>query len=124
MNRYVDVIYVWDKIYLWVTKHVTIYVKIENLFIQTRAKFTVDDYSHYLFTPRDLTNWVLGLLRYEVGVEDTSANQLLEVCAYEARRLIRDRLVGKKGLDKFDRYVGQRNHVLAAMLDGRHNLFS
>lgn len=88
-------------------------------FFQTRAKFTVDDYSHYLFTPRDLTNWVLGLLRYDVGLEDTSANQLLEVCAYEARRLFRDRLVGKKGLDKFDRYVGQRCHEPAAMLDGR-----
>ncbi|EDO38992.1 predicted protein [Nematostella vectensis] len=71
---------------------------------QIRAKFTVDDYSHYLFTPRDLTNWVLSLLRYDLdpGSSDSSANLLLEVWAYEARRLFRDRLVGKQGLDRFD----------------------
>jgi hypothetical protein len=80
-------------------------ISIHCSLFQIRSKFTVDDYSHYLFTPRDLTNWVLGLLRYDVSVEDSSANQLLEVCAYEARRLFRDRLVGKKGVDKFDRYV-------------------
>ncbi|KAM7436007.1 Cytoplasmic dynein 2 heavy chain 1 [Porites harrisoni] len=71
---------------------------------QVRAKFTVDDYSHYLFTPRDLTNWILGLLRYNLdsGSGDSSTQHLLEIWAYEARRLFRDRLVGKQGLDKFD----------------------
>ncbi|EDO28384.1 predicted protein, partial [Nematostella vectensis] len=76
-----------------------------SVYDQIRAKFTVDDYSHYLFTPRDLTNWVLSLLRYDLdpGSSDSSANLLLEVWAYEARRLFRDRLVGKQGLDRFDR---------------------
>lgn len=31
-----------------------------------QSKFSVDDHSHYLFTPRDLTKWVLGLLRYDL----------------------------------------------------------
>lgn len=72
---------------------------------KVRSKFTVDDYSHYLFTPRDLTNWILGLLRYNLdsGSRDSSTQHLLEIWAYEARRLFRDRLVGKQGLDKFDR---------------------
>jgi len=35
-----------------------------QLYDQIRSKFTVDQYSHYQFTPRDLTAWVLSLLRY------------------------------------------------------------
>lgn len=75
-----------------------------------RSKFTVDDYSHYLFTPRDLTNWIQGLLRYNLdsGSGDSSTQHLLEIWAYEARRLFRDRLVGKQGLDKFDRYNSEK----------------
>lgn len=36
---------------------------IVDLYNQTRSKFTVDDHRHYLFTPRDLTSLVRGLLR-------------------------------------------------------------
>lgn len=36
------------------------------ILFQVRAKFTVDDYSHYLFTPCILTQWVLGLFRYDL----------------------------------------------------------
>jgi dynein heavy chain 2 len=35
----------------------------------TKRQFTVDQRPHYLFTPRDLTQWVLGLLRYELSDE-------------------------------------------------------
>jgi len=37
-----------------------------QVYNQLRTEFSVDDYSHYLFTPRDLTRWVLGLLRYDL----------------------------------------------------------
>ena len=49
-----------------------------------------------MFTPRDLTNWVLALFRYTVDSSSigTTAEQLLEICAYEARRVFRDRMVG------------------------------
>mgnify|MGYP007091650622 CR=1 FL=1 len=69
-----------------------------------RSKFTVDDYSHYLFTPRDLTNWALSFLRYDLtgGPKDNSADQVFEIFAYEARRLFRDRIVGQDGQTKFD----------------------
>ena len=33
----------------------------------TRKKFSVDEQRHYLFTPRDLTAWLRGLLRYELA---------------------------------------------------------
>ena len=80
-----------------------------------RSKFTVDDFSHYLFTPRDLTNWVKGLLRYNLAAEpgNNSPHYLLEIWAYEARRLFRDRIVGKQGLDKFDRYNIENYFVLS-----------
>ena len=56
----------------------------------TRSKFTVDDHDHYLFNPRDLTIWVLQLLRYDIVSVDT----FLDAWAYEANRIFRDRLVG------------------------------
>ncbi|XP_010773323.1 cytoplasmic dynein 2 heavy chain 1-like, partial [Notothenia coriiceps] len=42
-----------------------------QLYEQVKAKFTVDDHSHYLFTPCILTEWVLSLLRYDL----TAGNQ-------------------------------------------------
>ena len=75
-----------------------------QVYEQLKAKFTVDDYSHYLFTPRDLTNWVLGLLRYELagGGNDNTHEHVLECWVYEACRLFRDRLVGSDSCTKFD----------------------
>ena len=40
---------------------------------QVRKHFTVDDHSHYIFTPRDLTRWVVGLMRYPLA-EDSSSS--------------------------------------------------
>ncbi|XP_074649972.1 cytoplasmic dynein 2 heavy chain 1-like [Tubulanus polymorphus] len=75
-----------------------------QVYEQLRTKFTVDDYSHYLFTPRDLTQWVLSFLRYDLtgGRDDNSADHLIEIWAYEARRLFRDRIVGNEGRNRFD----------------------
>lgn len=75
-----------------------------QVYEQVRSKFTVDDYSHYLFTPRDLTRWVMSLLRYDLagGQKDTSGDEVLVVWAYEAHRLFRDRLVGEETMVKFD----------------------
>lgn len=77
-----------------------------HIFFQIRSKFAVDDRSHYLFTPRDLTNWVLALFRYIVdsSLIGTTAEHLLEICAYEARRLFRDRMVGEH-VEKCDNII-------------------
>ena len=74
---------------------------------QVRKQFTVDEYSHYVFTPRDLTEWVIGLMRYPLAQYMSSGHSndqdsLLEMWAYEGRRLFRDRLVGEKSHDQFD----------------------
>ncbi|XP_008581746.1 PREDICTED: cytoplasmic dynein 2 heavy chain 1-like, partial [Galeopterus variegatus] len=69
-----------------------------------RAKFTVDDYSHYFFTPCILTQWVLGLFRYDLegGSGNHPLDYMLEIVAYEARRLFRDKIAGAKELHVFD----------------------
>jgi dynein heavy chain 2 len=49
-----------------------------SLYTKIKEKFTVDDQRHYMFNPRDLTQWVFGLLRY-----DLKSQELLECWAYE-----------------------------------------
>ncbi|XP_029458286.1 cytoplasmic dynein 2 heavy chain 1 [Rhinatrema bivittatum] len=75
-----------------------------QVYEQVRAKFTVDDHSHYLFTPCILTQWVLGLFRYDLtgGSSQYTQDCVLEIVAYEARRLYRDKLVSTKELSIFD----------------------
>ena len=68
-----------------------------ELYYQVKSKFGVDDHRHYLFTPRHLTSWVVGLLRYDLASED-----MLDVVAYEAQRLFRDRLVDEDSEGRFD----------------------
>lgn len=69
-----------------------------ELFTTVRSKFTIDEYKHYLFTPRDMTQWAFSLIRYEAK----NINQLCEVWGYEASRIFKDRLViGKQ----------QKNHA-------------
>ncbi|XP_058542508.1 cytoplasmic dynein 2 heavy chain 1 isoform X7 [Neofelis nebulosa] len=86
-----------SKIYLLAGSMVQVYE-------QVRARFTVDDYSHYLFTPCILTQWVLGLFRYDLegGSSNHPLDYVLEIIAYEARRLFRDKIVGAKELHLFD----------------------
>mmetsp|Transcript_8125 Transcript_8125/g.10764 ORF Transcript_8125/g.10764 Transcript_8125/m.10764 type:complete len:2280 (+) Transcript_8125:2-6841(+) len=72
-----------------------------DLYDQVKQKFSVDDHRHYLFTPRDLTAWSLSLLRY-----DLEAEELLDVFAYEAARLFRDRLVDADSEKRFDSMLG------------------
>lgn len=59
-----------------------------DVYTAVRAKFSVDERRHYLFTPREVTAWVVGLLRYDIAAEP-----LLDVVAFEAQRIFRDRLV-------------------------------
>ena len=71
-----------------------------DVYEQTKLKFLVDDYSHYLYTPRDLTKWVLGLLRYDFESQD-----VFESWTYEANMLFRDRIIDLAGKQRFDRIV-------------------
>ncbi|KAI8842138.1 dynein heavy chain and region D6 of dynein motor-domain-containing protein [Chytridium lagenaria] len=63
-----------------------------SLYDQLSQKFTVDQYPHYLFTPRDLSNWVIGLTRYLYT--DEGDGELIDALCSEAMRIFNDRLVG------------------------------
>lgn len=65
---------------------------------QMQSKFSVDDKSHYLFTPKMLTEWTLGLLRYS----PSSSVSVLEPWIYEGCRLFRDRLADDESKARFD----------------------
>ncbi|XP_022257756.1 cytoplasmic dynein 2 heavy chain 1-like, partial [Limulus polyphemus] len=71
-----------------------------------RSKFSADDHGHYQFTPQNLTQWVLSLLRYDMAEGGDSSNStpdgLLEIWAYEACRLFRDRLADEDACCRFD----------------------
>ncbi|XP_026994578.2 cytoplasmic dynein 2 heavy chain 1 isoform X2 [Tachysurus fulvidraco] len=84
-----------------------------QIYEQVKAKFTVDDHSHYLFTPCLLTQWVLNLLRYDLtsGKCLTPTDSVLEVVAYEAHRLFRDKLASDKDLHAFD-------NILSSVIQG------
>lgn len=75
-----------------------------KVYEQVRERFSPDDHSHYLFSPRDLTRWVLAFLRYDLAsyASDTSSDHVMEVFTYEAQRLFRDRLVGVGNRQQFD----------------------
>jgi hypothetical protein len=64
-------------------------------------------YGHYLFTPRELTNWCLSLLRYNLNdlKDNNSVEPLLEIWAYEAYRLFQDRLVDNEARQQFDTII-------------------
>ena len=68
-----------------------------DVYTKIRAKLSVDDHRHYLFCPRDLTQWVFGLLRYDLAKES-----VLAVLSYEARRLFGDRLVDANAWRTFE----------------------
>lgn len=70
---------------------------IVSIYDGVRSRFSVDEQRHYLFTPRDLTSFVVSLLRYRVDSEP-----LLDIVAYEAQRHFRDRLVSSDAETRFD----------------------
>eukprot|EP00743_Colponemidia_sp_Colp-15_P007052 GILK01007609.1.p1 GENE.GILK01007609.1~~GILK01007609.1.p1 ORF type:complete len:2172 (-),score=437.61 GILK01007609.1:43-6558(-) len=79
-----------------------------ELYQHVRAKFSVDEHRHYLFTPRDLTQWCLSLLRYGEQLQHGDGESLLELWAYEAQRVFRDRLVGQDAALRFDTMLLQQ----------------
>ena len=72
-----------------------------NIYNNIKASFTFDMYHHYIFTPRDISNWLIGLLRYECKTQD----DLVKVWGYECIRIFKDRLVGKESKQKFDQIL-------------------
>ena len=98
-----------------------------TVYSQVLANFSRDVYGHYLFTPRELTNWCLSLWRYNLAEirSDTSIDSLLQVWTYEACRTFQDRLVDNEGKRTFISIIGTvlqdewRSAGLLQKLNGR-----
>ena len=73
---------------------------IVNVFDSLTKRHTVDEASHYIFTPRDLTNWILNVLNY--AAEGTDFTEML---AYECLRTFADRLVKNEDRAKLEKYL-------------------
>ena len=73
-----------------------------ELYEALRKKFSVDEQRHYLFTPRDLTQWIVGLARYDLNEGGTS---VLDMWAAEGSQQLRARLVSAQHHAKFDALV-------------------
>jgi hypothetical protein len=52
--------------------------KVTTVF-QVRNTFSPVRQNHYIFTPRDLTRWCLGFLRYDLKGDEQSVSLVLEV---------------------------------------------
>jgi dynein heavy chain 2 len=80
-----------------------------ELFSNVKNNFSIDEHRHYLFTPRDITQLIFSLLRYDIR----DAQSLVEVLIYESSRIFKDRLVDKQSKAKFDSILYQllRTHL-------------
>ncbi|KAK6729949.1 hypothetical protein RB195_006788 [Necator americanus] len=69
-----------------------------RLYEEVRSHFRPADRGHYIFTPRDLTKWTLGILRYEL----TDESKVIDAIVFESKRIFRDRLATEEHVLKFD----------------------
>ncbi|KAH3756292.1 cytoplasmic dynein 2 heavy chain 1 [Pelomyxa schiedti] len=67
-----------------------------TVFEEVTQRFTTDLQPHYIFTPRDLVQWILGLEHYSVR------ENFFHIWKYEACRVFRDRLVAESHQRAFD----------------------
>lgn len=75
-----------------------------HAWLQLEQTFRTNKYPHCAFSLRDLTRWVVGLLRYEGVFHATSPGADIWLAfGFEARRLFRDRLPGEEHRLQFDR---------------------
>ncbi|VDM16092.1 unnamed protein product [Hydatigera taeniaeformis] len=73
-----------------------------HMWSQLEQTFKASGFPHCSFSLRDLTHWVIGMMRYNLAPEPISGNMWVAF-AYEARRLFRDRMPGEEYRLKFDK---------------------
>lgn len=74
-----------------------------RVYNEVRKTFTPVTHSHYLFTPRDLTKWTLGLMRYAIVrfIDNAGRNELYYTWCLESCRIFRDKLVSDEEKIRF-----------------------
>uniref|UniRef100_A0A914XX81 Cytoplasmic dynein 2 heavy chain 1 n=1 Tax=Panagrolaimus superbus TaxID=310955 RepID=A0A914XX81_9BILA len=79
-----------------------------RVFEQMRQIFRVGDQVHYSFSPLDLTNWVVSLMRYQYTntfAENNASDELNNAVVYEASRIFKDKLINADHKMRFDQIL-------------------
>ena len=71
-----------------------------SVFLQLKQALT--QHKHYLFTPKDLTTWCLGMVRYLLPSSSQDDRAALEAFSHQACHLFRDKLVSGEDRAKYD----------------------
>ncbi|CCG82670.1 Dynein heavy chain [Taphrina deformans PYCC 5710] len=64
-----------------------------DLYLHSQERFTIEQQPHYIYSPRELSRWVRGIVEAIRPLEVLSIEGLVRVWAHEAKRLFGDRLV-------------------------------
>nr|CRZ22352.1 BMA-CHE-3 [Brugia malayi] len=82
-----------------------------HLFNDIRNSFKSTDKTHYVFTLKDLSNWVFSLTRYDITGTNAGEKFLCSML-YECRRIFKDRLVNDEHKQRFEDII--RNNLSSA----------
>ena len=80
---------------------------VATVYDKIKKRFAGEDYNHCIFSMRDVTNWSLSPLRYDFSRVNSTLS-LPEVLAYEAGRIINDRLPRAEDRTKVDRLISEQ----------------
>ncbi|KAM3726645.1 Cytoplasmic dynein 2 heavy chain [Dirofilaria immitis] len=92
-----------------------------RLFNDVRNTFKPTDKAHYVFTLKDLSNWVFNLTRYDITGTDADEKFLYSML-YECRRIFKDRLANNEHKQKFEDIISN-NLSSAAVHNNENNLY-
>ncbi|EJD73854.1 cytoplasmic dynein 2 heavy chain 1, variant [Loa loa] len=92
-----------------------------HLFNDVRTAFKPTDKIHYVFTLKDLSNWVFTLTRYDI-TGTNAGEKFLCAMLYECRRIFKDRLVNNEHKQRFEEIVSN-NLSSAAVCNIEDNLY-
>uniref|UniRef100_A0A7E4URM5 Cytoplasmic dynein 2 heavy chain 1 n=1 Tax=Panagrellus redivivus TaxID=6233 RepID=A0A7E4URM5_PANRE len=79
-------------------------VSMVRTFSSVRQVFRASDQVHYTFSPIDISNWVVSLLRHQISKNNVTEDMNSAV-TYEARRIFGDRLINSDHRAKFEQIL-------------------
>lgn len=88
-----------------------------HIFNDVRHAFKSIDKPHYVFTLKDLTDWVFALERHSLNGSQ-AAVEFLRSMLYECRRIFKDRLVGVEHKKKFEEIIDGALSTAPTLDDG------
>ncbi|KAL3981550.1 Dynein heavy chain N-terminal region 2 family protein [Acanthocheilonema viteae] len=87
-----------------------------HLFNDVRNAFKSTDNAHYVFTLKDLSNWVFTLTRYDITGTNASEKFLCSML-YEFRRIFKDRLINNEHKQRLEDIINNNLSLTAVRND-------